>query len=102
VQKGQALPLERRYFGGHHLFLADVGIAWADHADLVERLVSLADLLASPAKRTLRRGSSGTQTSRRVALRVAELADDARVRTYEIIGDRERAVAIMERRLLAD
>ena len=28
--------------------------------------------------------------------------DDARVRAYEIMGDRPRAVEIMERRLLAD
>ena len=38
----------------------------------------------------------------RVAGRVTRLADDARVRAYEIMGDRERAVTIMERRLLAD
>jgi hypothetical protein len=27
------------------------------------------------------------------------LVDDARVKAYDIVGDRERAVAIMERRL---
>jgi hypothetical protein len=33
---------------------------------------------------------------------VATLTDDARVRAYEILGDRPKAVQIMERRLLAD
>jgi hypothetical protein len=33
---------------------------------------------------------------------VERLADDARVRAYEVLGDRPRAVAIMERRLSAD
>ena len=35
------------------------------------------------------------------ARRVETLADDARVRAYEVLGDRPRAVAIMERRLSA-
>jgi hypothetical protein len=33
---------------------------------------------------------------------VTALADDARVRAYEILGDRPKAFEIMERRLLAD
>lgn len=35
-----------------------------------------------------------------VSRRVARVADDARVRAFEIIGERDRAVTIMERRLL--
>ena len=38
----------------------------------------------------------------RVADRVARLVDDARVRAYETLGDRPKAVQILERRLLAD
>jgi hypothetical protein len=48
------------------------------------------------------RTAAGGSLSERVAERVARLADDARVRAYEILGDRPRAVEIMERRLLAD
>jgi hypothetical protein len=33
---------------------------------------------------------------------VATLADDARVRAYEVLGERMRAVEVMERRLLVD
>ena len=106
VENEARATLERRYFGGHDVFLADVGTAWADHVDLVERLVGLAEVLASPAATKARRGSSGTgtnaSTEERAARRVAELADDARVRAYGIMGERERGVRIMERRLLAD
>lgn len=38
----------------------------------------------------------------RVADRVARLADDARIRAYETLGDRPKAVQILERRLLLD
>jgi len=48
------------------------------------------------------RTAAGGSPSERVAERVARLADDALVRAYEILGDRPRAVEIMERRLLAD
>jgi hypothetical protein len=80
--------------------------AWASHVDMVERLASLAETIAStggPMTRSRRstRAAGGSLTER-VAERVARLADDARVRAYEILGDRPRAVEIMERRLLAD
>jgi hypothetical protein len=35
----------------------------------------------------------------RAAARAAILADDARVRSFELLGEHERAVSIMERRL---
>jgi hypothetical protein len=46
-----------------------------------------------------RHWSNGTGAGGSVAERVAWLADDARVRAYEIMGDRPKAVAILERRL---
>jgi hypothetical protein len=99
--------LERRFFAGHDVFFADAGAAWASHVDLVERLASLAETMASaggPMARSRRstRIAAGGALSERVAERVARLADDARVRAYEILGDRPRAVAIMERRIMAD
>jgi hypothetical protein len=51
--------------------------------------------------RTSTRVAGGSLTAR-VADRVARLVDDARVRAYETLGDRPRAVEILERRLLAD
>jgi len=99
--------LERRFFGGHDVLFADATEAWTGHVDFVERLASLAETLAStggPMARSRRsnRAAAGGSVTERVAERVAVLADDARVRAYEILGDRARAVEIMERRLLAD
>jgi len=37
----------------------------------------------------------------RVQARARELADDARVTAFELLGDRNRAVVILERRLHA-
>ena len=107
VENEARTTLERRYFGGHDLFLADVDEAWAGHVELVERLMGLAEMLASKAAPNARRrlshgAGAGGSVAERVTHRVSELADDARVRAHEIMGDRERAVTIMERRLLAD
>ena len=107
VENEARASLERKYFGGRDVFFADVGQTWAEHVSQVERLCGLAEIVASTGgpKARLRRstgnGASGSMAER-VAERVARLADDARVRAYEIMGDRERAVTIMERRLLAD
>ncbi len=103
VENEARVTLERRFLGGHQIFFADVGETWAGHVDLVQRLASLADLLAVPGRRGRAVGTkTGGSVAERAALRTTELADDARVRAHEIMGDRERAVAIMERRLLDD
>jgi hypothetical protein len=86
---------------------ADASAAWASHVDLVERLASLAETVASaggPMARSSRstRTAAGGSLTERVAELVATLADDARVRAYEILGDRPRAVEIMDRRLLGE
>ena len=97
------VTLERRFLGGHQIFFADVGETWAGHVDLVERLASLADLLAVPGTRGRAVGTkAGGSVAERAGHRATELADDARVRAFAIMGERERAVTIMERRLLAD
>jgi hypothetical protein len=107
IENEARAALERRFFGGHDVFFADASTAWASHVDMVERLASLAETMAStggPMARPRRatRTAPGGSLTERVAGRVARLADDARVRAYEILGDRPRAVEIMERRLLAD
>ena len=107
VESEARAALERRFFGGHDVFFADAGQAWASHVDMVDRLGGIAETMAStggPMARPRRstRTAAGGSVTERVAERVARLADDARVRAYEILGDRPRAVEIMERRLLAD
>jgi hypothetical protein len=106
VESEARTTLERRFFGGHDVLFADASQAWTGHVDFVERLVSLAETMAStggPMARSRRSTrTAGGSLTERVAERVATLTDDARVRAYEILGDRSRAVEIMERRLLAD
>jgi len=104
VEAEARATLERRYFGGHDVFFADAAEAWAGHVDFVERLASLADAMAPTGGPKARpRQSTGTEASGlvtgRVAEHVARLVNDARVRAYEILGDRPRAVEILERRL---
>lgn len=104
VEEDARATLQERYFGGYDVFFTDAQHAWVEHVDLVGRLSNLGDTLSLPRGQT-KQGSrserSGT-VDELVAERAARLADDARVRAYEILGDRPRAVAIMERRLLAD
>jgi hypothetical protein len=104
VENEARATLQRRFFAGHDVFIGDVSGVWAEHVDLVGRLANLADLLASgagPKSRQRSRTDSGGSLSELVAERVTWLADDARVRAFEIMGDRPRAVAIVERRLVA-
>jgi len=104
VESEARATLERRFFGAHDVFFADASQTWAEHVDMVERLAGLADALVptrGPKVRPPRfnaMAASGSLTAR-VAERVAMLADDARVRAYEALGDRPRAVQILERRL---
>jgi hypothetical protein len=105
VEQETRATLQQRYFGGYDVFFADVRQTWVEHVDLVERLASLAGSLSIPGGTTTKRrgrGEAQATFDARVAERVARLADDARVRAYEILGDRPRAVAIMERRLFTE
>jgi hypothetical protein len=107
VETEARATLEQQFFGAHDVLFADAAGSWTEHVDMVERLASLADAFAStggpkarsrPSKET----EAGGSVTERVADRVARLADDARVRAYEMLGDRLKAVQILERRLLAD
>jgi hypothetical protein len=96
--------LEREFFGGHDVLFADASESWAGHVDMVERLTGLAEafVLVDEAEAPLRSPVGvdvGASIEDRVADRVARLADDARVRAYETLGERPKAVQIMERRL---
>ncbi len=105
VDTAARTELERRYLTGHDVLLADAAADWAEFAEIVERLAGVADAIA-PARGTGTRRAGRPDTAASVAARVADqvawLADVARVRAYEILGDRGRAVSIMERHLRAD
>lgn len=98
VETGARASLERQYLGGHDVLFPDVATEWASCVEVVAGLARLADItsVVEPTKPSRRRSS--VQDTRVDAL-AGRLADDARVKAYEILGERERAVSIMERRL---
>jgi hypothetical protein len=97
VETEARAELERRYLGGHPVLFPDAATAWAKYVDQIERLFHLAEV-TEPARPT-RRASGRASIAARVEALATWLADDARVKAYEIVGERERAVSIMERRL---
>ncbi len=105
VETEARASLQRRYLGGHSVLFADAADAWASHVDFVERLDGLAAVIAPPEPATPARRKTGGRAGASIDVRVdalaSQLADDARVKAYEILGERERAVRIMERRLRA-
>jgi hypothetical protein len=104
VEAAARTSLERRYLAGHDVLFADAATAWAGYVEFVEHLGGRAEILApgEPAKAGRRKpeGSGpGDSLDAQAEALAGRLADDARVKAYEILGERERAVAIMERRL---
>jgi len=104
VETEARTSLERRYLEGHDVLFADAATAWAGHVGFVERLGRRAEIIApgEPAKtgpRTPDRSGPGDSFDASVEALAGRLADDARVKAYELLGERERAVSIMERRL---
>ena len=97
VETEARAELERRYLGGHAVLFPDAATAWAKYVDQIERLFHLAEV-TEPARPT-RRASGRASIAARVEALATWLADDARVKAYEIVGERERAVSIMERRV---
>lgn len=98
VETDARASLERRYLAGHDVLFPDVATEWASHVDLVAGLARLDKItsVVEPTTPSTRRSGGGDT---RVDALAGRLADDARVKAYEILGERERAVSIMERRL---
>jgi hypothetical protein len=93
--------LETRYLNAQPSLLADAAREWARFADMVDHLGSLAEKLAPLTGAEERRLSkdSGQKYDRRVQERARKLADDARISTFDRLGENSRALAILERRL---
>jgi hypothetical protein len=107
VENEARARLEKRYFDGRDVFFRDVAESWSHHVELVERIAGLAEAMELPGKPRSRRpereaSRSTASEEERFAHRAQTLADDARVRAYDIMGERERGAGIMERRLLDD
>jgi hypothetical protein len=93
------------YFAGHDVLFADARTRWQGHVDQVRRIKGLADDIGSSARgkaarRQRDRGPSVPTVEVGVEAWVAWLTDWSKVRAFEVLGERPKAVAIMERRIL--
>lgn len=99
--------LERRYFEGQSVLFRDAANRWADlHAEVACLLglhTGLREVLgeARAADVSPPVPDVSDMPGCRPGERARRLADDARIRAFETLGDRPRAVAIMDRRLRA-
>jgi hypothetical protein len=103
VEEEAREALQSRYLGGRSALFADTATVWDRFADLVDRLWSIAETRRTDEDQAAseRAEAEGDPLANRVADRAERIADDARVSTFERLGDMPRAVAIMERRLRA-
>jgi hypothetical protein len=88
--------LEASYLGGQSTLFADTESEWDRYAEMVDRLWSLA---TARGEADAPEDEGPDPLADRVAERARHLADDARISTFERIGEMPRAVAIVERRL---
>ena len=101
VEEDVREQLESRYLGGRPALLAETQKEWDRFADHVDRLWSISGNIVPLADDE----TAGVETvdsdsyDQRVAHRVRHLADDARISTFDRLGENGRAVAILERRL---
>ena len=98
------VALERRYFDGRPVLFPALAREWIDLVERLEWLAAHADRL--PELRTAGEHDSGLEGLRAAAAegaraRASELIDSARIEALNMLGERERAVAIIERRLSA-
>ena len=99
VEEDARKELESRYLGGRPALLAATAEVWDAFADQVDRLWSIAE--ARPESGSMPKSDARAHDllGARIADRVGHLADDARVSTFERVGEQARAIAIVERRL---
>jgi hypothetical protein len=97
--------LADRYYAGHDVLFADARIRWQEHVEQVERLRRIADSIASSSRHKAARRAAGRNAPPTVEggvkARLDLLVDQAKVRAFEVLGERPKAVAIMERWILA-
>jgi hypothetical protein len=101
VEQDAREQLESRYLGGQPSLLADAEREWSKFAEMVDHLWSLSEKLVPLTRAEERRLSKdGRQVfDQRVQERARKLADDARISTFDRLGENSRALAILQRRL---
>jgi len=101
IEEDAREQLEACYLAGQSSLLPDAEGEWSSFAELVDRIWSLAENLVPLSRAEERRASKeGAQLfDDRVRDRARKLADDARISTFDRLGENSRALAILERRL---
>jgi hypothetical protein len=105
VEQAARSALDETYFADRSVLFAEVAQAWTQLEDQAARLDTIMETLREPFRTRagfgLRRALPAKPglIAGRAQSRVAELADDARIAAFEILGDRARAIAIAESRL---
>lgn len=102
VEEEAREQLEGRYLGGQSALLSGVQEDWDRFAQQTDRLWSIAEKTGRDSTRQA--GQSALKAAEgvwdeRVSERARKLADDARITTFDRLGENSRAVAILERRL---
>jgi hypothetical protein len=105
VESEARAVLERTYFAGRSVLFAEIADAWGPLATRAAGLETMVGQMREPFRTQTgfdrpailpqRPGSFET----RVQLRATELLDDARIGAFQQMGQRSKAVALMERRL---
>lgn len=104
IEEQARTTIQVTYLDGHEALFSDTRKTWTELRAQVDGLAKLAVLLPRKRARTRKgeRDSAGAPEgtfAERAQKRAREFADDARIKTFELLGERDRAVAIMERRL---
>jgi hypothetical protein len=105
VEQAARSTLDGRYFAGRSVLFADVAEDWTRLGDQADRLDMIVETLRGPFRTRagfgLRRDLPAKPgvVAGRARSRAAELADDARIVAFEVLGERPRAIALAEARL---
>lgn len=99
--------LADRYYAGQDVLFADARTGWAVHVKQVERIHAVAHDIGSTrhgkaARKLVARRPARPTIEVGVEELLAWLIGQARVRAFEVLGERPKAVAIMEAWLLRD
>ena len=105
VEEAAQSALDETYFAGRSVLFAEVAQDWTQLGEQADRLDTIVTTLREPFRTRagfgLRRDLPAKPgvVAGRARSRVVELADEARIAAFEILGDRPRAIAISESRL---
>ena len=90
--------LERRYLAGRSMLFPAPAQEWADLVERLEWLAKAADRLsgADPGSASLDVAALRSQASEGAPVRAQELADLARIHALDLLGERERVLAVLE------